>query len=63
VTKKRDVQRPFKRSEYIIQFGTTNAAKGWKNLVSTKQNAVVDAWDWLTKTPGVLTGLPLTKLL
>ncbi|MCH9816766.1 MAG: hypothetical protein K0U64_10030 [Actinomycetia bacterium] len=55
MTKKRDVHRPVKRSEYVIRFGSNNAANGWRDLVATKRNAMADAWDWLTQTPRVIT--------
>lgn len=45
------VPRPRKRTEYEIQFATRQAQRGWKDLLATKRNAVVDCWDFLTRTP------------
>ncbi|HEX9088390.1 MAG TPA: hypothetical protein VF867_12790 [Arthrobacter sp.] len=45
------VPRPLKKVEFEIQFATRQAEKGWKDLLATKRNAVVDAWDFLTRTP------------
>ncbi|MEW1979563.1 hypothetical protein AB0333_01365 [Citricoccus sp. NPDC079358] len=45
------VSRPNKKSEHIIRFGTREAEKGWQDLLATQRNALVDAWDFLTRTP------------
>jgi hypothetical protein len=45
------VVRPRKKSEYEIRFGTRQAEKGWQDLLATHRNAVVDAWDFFTRTP------------
>ena len=45
------VPRPLKKAEYQIQFATRQAEKGWADLLATTRNAVVDAWDFLTRTP------------
>lgn len=45
------VSRPIKKSEYAVLFGTREAEKGWQDLLATQRNAVVDAWDFLTRTP------------
>ena len=45
MTKKRDVHLPIKRSEYVIRFGSNNAANGWRDLVATKRDAMADVWD------------------
>lgn len=45
------VPRPHKKAEYEIQFATRQASKGWQDLLATMHNAVVDAWDFLTKNP------------
>jgi hypothetical protein len=45
------VPRPAKKAEYQIQFGTRQAQKGWIDLLATIRNAVVDAWDFLTRSP------------
>lgn len=48
---KGSVPRPVKKTEYTIQFATQQAQKGWTDLVGTTRNAIVDAWDFLTRTP------------
>lgn len=50
---KRDepVRRPLKNSEFEIRFATNHAEKGWRDLVATYRNAMVDTHDFLTKTP------------
>ncbi len=45
------VPRPRKKAEYEIHFATRQASKGWQDLLATTHNAIVDAWDFLTKTP------------
>lgn len=50
-SKRSGVPRPTKKTEYQIVFGTRNAEKGWQDLLATQRNAVVDAWDFLTRTP------------
>jgi hypothetical protein len=45
------VSRPIKKAEYTIVFGTRQAEKGWLDLQAAQLNAVVDAWDFLTRTP------------
>ncbi|TFD52375.1 hypothetical protein E3T46_05780 [Cryobacterium sp. Hh11] len=45
------VTRPTKKSEYTIRFASAGARKGWRDLVATIRNPMVDAWDFLTKTP------------
>ncbi|NMN99706.1 hypothetical protein HH308_00560 [Gordonia sp. TBRC 11910] len=45
------VPRPPKRVEYEIRFATTDAQKGWRDLVATIRNPMTDAWDFLTRTP------------
>ena len=49
--KLRPVQRPTKRAEYRIEFASRQAEKGWQDLLATTRSAVVDAWDFLTRTP------------
>lgn len=61
-TKKGDlVPRPPKRTEYEIRFATTNAQRGWRDLVATARNAMADTWDFLTTTP--LTTTPINYRL
>lgn len=45
------VERPTKKSEYEIRFGTVQAQKGWRDLCATIRNPMVEAWDFLTRTP------------
>jgi hypothetical protein len=47
------VPRPRKKAEYEICLATQQARKGWQDLLATTRNAVVDAWDLLTKTPNL----------
>ena len=43
--------RPRKKTEYKIRFATRQAEKSWQDLLATQRNAIVDAWDFLTRTP------------
>lgn len=45
------VPRPPKKVEYEIRFGTTQARAGWRDLVATIRNPMVETWDFLTRTP------------
>ena len=45
------VPRPIKSTEYEIVLATSQAQKGWSDVVATQRSAVVDAWDRLTKEP------------
>jgi hypothetical protein len=47
----RAVERPIKRTEFVVTLATTSAVKGWRDLRATRLNALVDAWDALTKDP------------
>ncbi len=49
--KPRPVPRPLKRAEHRIEFASRQAEKGWQDLLATTRSAVVDAWDFLTRTP------------
>lgn len=49
--KQQPVPRPTKKSEYRLVFGTRDAEKSWADLTATQLNALVDAWDFLTRTP------------
>lgn len=49
--RQQSVPRPLKRVEYELRFATREAEKGWTDLLATARNAVVDAWDFLTRTP------------
>lgn len=46
--KKERVARPLRRSEFAINFGTSNARKGWADVLAVQRNAVVQAWERLT---------------
>ena len=45
------VPRPHKKNEYVVVFGSRGSAEGWRDLEATKLNALVDAWDFLTRNP------------
>ena len=49
------VQRPVKRVEYELSFGSRDAEKGWRDLCATALASMADAWDYLTKTPETCT--------
>jgi hypothetical protein len=51
MSKSAAVPRPKKRTEYELLFVTRGAEKGWQDLKATQLNAIVDAWDFLTRTP------------
>ncbi|BCW07766.1 hypothetical protein NtRootA1_39040 [Arthrobacter sp. NtRootA1] len=48
---KEAVPRPLRRSEHEIIFGTTNARKGWIDVLAVQRNIVVQAWERLTSDP------------
>lgn len=45
------VNRPLRRDEYKLLFGTTNARKGWIDVLAVQRNSVVQAWEKLTLDP------------
>ncbi|BBX82179.1 hypothetical protein [Mycolicibacterium aubagnense] len=45
------VPRPLKKVEFEIRFATREAEKGWTDAKATARNTLVDAWDFLTRTP------------
>ena len=49
--KKETVTRPLRRSEFEIIFGTSNARKGWIDVLAVQRNTVVQAWERLTLDP------------
>lgn len=51
MTKETKVERPTKKSEYEIVFASTSAQRGWIDLRATTRGPLVDAWDFLTRTP------------
>ncbi len=44
------VPRPTKKREYVIEFASKGAEKGWRDLKAGQLNALTDAWDFLTRT-------------
>ncbi|SJM47982.1 hypothetical protein [Gulosibacter sp. 10] len=51
MSKSRRVERPLKNAEYEIRFASTQARRGWTDLQATMRNALVDSWDFLTRSP------------
>ena len=47
----KSVPRPRRKSEYEIFFASTQAEKGWRDLVATRKSDAVFAWDFLTASP------------
>ncbi|WP_338539274.1 hypothetical protein N5P18_01935 [Janibacter terrae] len=45
------VPRPTRSTEYTLIFGTRQAERGWRDLLATQRNAVVETWEFLTRTP------------
>lgn len=45
------VERPTKKNEFEIQFSTSHAKKGWRDLRATRLSELVSTWEYLTKTP------------
>ena len=45
------VSRPLRKSEFVIRFSSSQARRGWSNLLAVRRNALVDAWEKLTATP------------
>lgn len=43
--------RPLKRAEYEIVHISRQAEVGWRDALATSKNALVDAWERLTKEP------------
>ena len=42
-------------TEFEIEFGTRSAEKGWADLKATIRGALADSWDFLTRTPTLVT--------
>lgn len=38
-------------TEFLLEFSSRNAERGGQNLRATQLNSLVDAWDFLTRTP------------
>lgn len=51
MAKQSKVERPTKKSEYELRFATVSARKNWTDLLATTRGPLVDAWDFLTRTP------------
>ena len=51
MSKKEQVSRPTKKSEYAVFFATSEAKKGWSDLKAVRLNGLVEAWDTLTTNP------------
>lgn len=51
MAKPNKVERPTKNSEFRIQFASSGAQKGWRDLLATTRGPLADSWDFLTKTP------------
>lgn len=51
MTRKGQVERPTKASEYVIVFGSRQAEKGWRDLGAVIRGPLADTWDFLTRTP------------
>jgi hypothetical protein len=45
------VNRPIKKSEYTIRFGSRAAENGWKELLAARRNQLVTVWEYLTINP------------
>lgn len=51
MAKRSRVERPLKKSEYTLVFGTRQAERGWRDLRATQSTSLADAWDFLTRHP------------
>lgn len=49
--KEQPVNRPVRKSEYTIVAASGAATKGWRDLVATHRNLMVEAWEFLTADP------------
>jgi len=45
------VPRPVKSTDYVLQFITREAEKGWQDAKATAANLLAEAWDYLTAHP------------
>jgi hypothetical protein len=45
------VSRPKGKAEYSIFFATNQATKGWADLLATRRNDLIEAWEFLTANP------------
>lgn len=51
MAKEKQVQRPIKKTEYVIIFASRQSELGWRDLCATQRNVMVETWDFLTRTP------------
>lgn len=51
MAKEQQVYRPIRKSEFKIVAATVAAQKGWRDLVATHRNIMVNAWEFLTTQP------------
>lgn len=51
MSKRGGVPRPLKRAEFELVFITSEAQKGWTDCLAAARNAMVEAWEHLTRTP------------
>lgn len=51
MAKEQQANRPIKKNEYKIIAASMAAQKGWRDLVATHRNLMVEAWEFLTKNP------------
>lgn len=49
--KEQPVNRPIRKSEYTIVAASAAAQKGWRDLVGTHRNLMVEVWESLTAHP------------
>lgn len=49
--KEQRLDRPIRRSEYTIVAASAAAQKGWRDLVATHRNLMVETWEFLTAHP------------
>jgi len=55
VARQERVERPQRKAEYEIRYGSRDAQKGWLDLVATQRGPMVDTWEFLTATPTAVT--------
>lgn len=55
MAKEARIERPLRKAEYTIVAATASAQKGWRDLVATHRNLMVEAWEFLTSGPLVHT--------
>lgn len=57
MAKTKKVERPTRKSEFTVVFGSAAAERGWRDVKAVRLNQLVDAWDWLTTAPTTITPL------